>query len=110
MKRGRQFRPVAFGALDPWAVITAQTRFLLDCQAVVTLRMLRLADGDHGAAREAVRMVTEKATVLAGAQLAAAAALPRYGLAGAAAAVDRRYRRAVSQNRRRLSAGKKRRT
>jgi hypothetical protein len=50
-------------------------------------------------------MVSEKAFTFAGAQLAAAAAMPRYGLPGAALAVEKRYRRAVSRNRRRLSAG-----
>lgn len=94
-----------FGLLDPWAALIDQTRFILDCHAVVALRMLRFADGGDLAAREAVRMVTEKGATLVGAQLAAAAAMPRYGLPGAAVAVERRYRRAVSRNRRRLSQG-----
>ena len=50
-------------------------------------------------------MVTEKMTTFAGAQIAAAAALPVHGWPGAAAAAERRYRRAVSGNRRRLSGG-----
>ena len=98
-------RPRALGPLDPWAALTAQTRFILDCQAVVALRMLRIASGGHGAAGESVRMVTEKITTFAGAQFAAAAALPVHGWPGAAAAAERRYRRVVSGNRRRLSGG-----
>jgi hypothetical protein len=98
-------RPRAFGPLNPWATFSDQTRFILDCQAVVALRMLRLAGGGHIAASESVRMVTEKMTTFAGAQIAAAAALPVHGWPGAAAAAERRYRRAVSGNRRRLSGG-----
>jgi hypothetical protein len=93
------------GALDPWAALAAQLRFMLDCQAVIGLRLLRLAEGGHVGAREARRMVSEKAFTFAGAQLAAAAAMPRYGLPGAALAVEQRYRRVVSKNRRRLSGG-----
>lgn len=93
------------GVLDPWAALIDQTRFILDCHAVIALRMLRFVDGGPLAAREAVRMVAEKAATLAGAQLAAAAAMPRSGLPGAALAAERRYRRAVSRNRRRLSRG-----
>jgi hypothetical protein len=52
-----------------------------------------------------MRMVTEKLETFAGAHLAAVAAMPRHGLPGAAAAAERRYRRAVSRNRRRLSGG-----
>ena len=96
-------KPHAFGPLDPWAAFSAQTRFILDCHAVVALRMLRIAGGGEVAARESMRMVTEKMTTFAGAQFAAAAALPVHGWPGAAAAAERRYRRAVSGNRRRLS-------
>jgi hypothetical protein len=98
-------RGVGLGPLDPWAALFAQTRFLLDCNAVVAMRMVRLAGGGEIAAREAVRMVTEKLETFAGAHLAAVAAMPRHGLPGAAAAAERRYRRAVSRNRRRLSEG-----
>ena len=38
-------KPHAFGPLDPWAAFSAQTRFILDCHAVVALRMLRIAGG-----------------------------------------------------------------
>lgn len=91
--------------LDGWAALFAQTRFVMDCQAVIALRLMRLAGGGEVAAREAVRMVTEKMETFAGAQIAAVAAIPRHGLPGAAAAAELRYRRTVSQNRRRLSRG-----
>lgn len=96
-------RGFGLGPLDPWAALFAQTRFILDCHAVVALRMVRLAGGGEVAAREAVRMVTEKLETFAGANLAAVAAMPRHGLPGAAAAAERKYRRTVSRNRRRLS-------
>jgi hypothetical protein len=76
---------------------------MLDCQAVVMLRMLRLAEGGRIATRESARMVTEKLAAVVGAQIDAAAALPRGGLDGATAAMERHYRRAVARNRRRLS-------
>lgn len=98
-------RGLGLGPLDPWAALFAHTRFVLDCQAVVALRMMRLAGGGEVATREAMRMVTEKLETFAGAHLAAVAAMPRHGLPGAAAAAERRYRQAVSRNRRRLSGG-----
>jgi len=98
-------RGYGLGPLDPWAALFAQTRFLLDCNAVVALRLMRIAGGGEVGAREAVRMITEKIETFAGANLAAAAAMPLHGLPGAAAAAERRYHRAVSRNRRRLSAG-----
>jgi hypothetical protein len=64
------------------------------------LRMFRLAGGGEIAARESVRMVTEKMIAFTGAQMDAAAAT---SVAGATAAVERHYRRAVARNRRRLS-------
>jgi len=88
---------------DLIVVLDAQTRFLLDCQAVVALRMARLAGGGAPALTESVRMVSEKVATFAGAQFAAAAALPSQGWPGAAAAAEMRYRSAVSSNRRRLS-------
>jgi hypothetical protein len=77
----------------------------MDCHAVITLRMMRMAGGGEVAVREAVRMVTEKMDTFASAQMAAVAAMPRHGLQGAATAAEQRYRRTVSRNRRRLSAG-----
>jgi hypothetical protein len=98
-------RGFGLGPLDAWAAFSAQTRFVMDCQAVITLRVMRIAGGGEVGAREAVRMVTEKMETFAGAQMAAAAAIPRFGLPGAAAAAERRYRRTVSSNKRRLSGG-----
>lgn len=93
------------GSLDGWAALFAQTRFFIDCQTVIALRMVRMAGGGEGAAREAVRMVTEKMDTFASAQIAAVAAMPRHGLQGAATAAEQHYRRTVSRNRRRLSGG-----
>ncbi len=90
---------------DAWAAVLSQTRFVMDCQAVIALRMIRLAGGGEPAAREAVRMITEKMEAYTGAQQDALAAMPRHGLQGAVTAAERRYRRAVSRNRRRLSGG-----
>ena len=81
------------------------TGFLLDCQAVVALRLLRLSNGGDDAAREASRMVSEKVHAFAAAQIDAVAGFQRSGLPGASAAVVRRYRRAVAGNRRRLLSG-----
>jgi hypothetical protein len=90
---------------DAWSALFTLTRFAIDCQAVITLRMMRIAGGGEVAMREAVRMVTEKMETFASAQMAAAAAMPRHGLKGAATAAEQRYRRTVSRNRRRLSGG-----
>lgn len=88
-----------------WGMFSGEAAFLLDCQAVVGLRMARLFAGGDAAAREANRMVAEKLFAFAGAQIDAAAAFQEDGLPGAHAAVMRRYRRAVAGNRRRLSRG-----
>lgn len=93
------------GPFDVWAAFSAHTRFIMDCQAVVTLRMMRIVGGGEAGAHEAVRMITEKVEAFAGAQMAAVAAIPRHGLHGAAVAAERRYRRTVARNRRRLSGG-----
>jgi hypothetical protein len=88
---------------DLIVVLDAQTRFLLDCQVVVALRMVRLAGGGAPAVTESMRMVSEKVATFAGAQMAAAAVLSSQGWPGAAAAAEMRYRSAVSSNRRRLT-------
>jgi hypothetical protein len=90
--------------MDPWTYGFALTRFALEAQTVIALRMLRLATGGALARREAARMVGEKGSALAMAQWSAAAALaggrtPR--TAGKRAFGT--YKRAVSKNRRRLS-------
>ena len=98
-------RGLGLGPFDAWTALFAQTRFAIDCQAVITMRMMRMAGGGEVAVREAVRMVTEKMETFASAQMAAVAAMPRHGLQGAATAAEQHYRRTVSRNRRRLSGG-----
>ena len=53
-------RGLGLGPFDAWTALFAQTRFAIDCQAVITMRMMRMAGGGEVAVREAVRMVTEK--------------------------------------------------
>jgi hypothetical protein len=76
---------------------------LLDCQAVIAFRLLRLAGGGTVAAREASRMVAEKFETAFEAQTAACAAFvagqPALALDRATAA----YRRRINANRRRLT-------
>lgn len=77
---------------------------LLDSQAVIALRLARMAGGGALAMREAQRMVSEKVETAVEAQMAAGAAMaagrPELALDRATAA----YRRRVSANRRRLAA------
>ena len=72
-------------------------------QSVVALRMSKLAWGGPAASDEARRMVSEKATALVEAQLAAATAM----MAGDPLLASRRalavYRRRVKANQRRLA-------
>lgn len=75
----------------------------LDCQAVVALRLARLAGGGAVAAREASRMVQEKFEAALEAQLAAGAAIAAGKPALAFGRAATAYRRRVSANRRRLS-------
>jgi hypothetical protein len=79
-------------------------RFGAEAWMVVGLRMARLAAGGPLAAREAQRMVTEKAAAAVEAQASTSAAL----MSGASAKTLRRkatsgYRRRVKANRRRLA-------
>lgn len=92
------------GPSNPWAAFAGQAGFLLDCQAVVALRLLRLAGGGTIASSEANRMISEKVSTFVDAQMDAISAFQHSGIEGASAAVARRYQRAVSGNRRRLSA------
>jgi hypothetical protein len=90
--------------MNPWTYSLALTRFALEAQTVIALRMLRLATGGALARREAGRMVIEKGTALTTAQLAAAAALAGgHGPRKAGTRAFGTYKRAVSKNRRRLS-------
>ena len=91
----------------PWNYSLALTRFAIEAQTVIALRMLRLATGGALARREAGRMVIEKGMALTQAQLTATAALA--GGRGPRAARKRAfntYKRAVSKNRQRLSRGR----
>jgi hypothetical protein len=76
--------------------------FLLDCETVIGLRLLRIAGGGGLAVREANRMIGEKFEAAVEAQLAACAAVvsgePARALDRAAGA----YARRVRANRRRL--------
>jgi hypothetical protein len=88
----------------PWNYPLVLTRFALEAQTVIALRMLRLATGGAIARREAGRMVVEKGIALTQAQLVAAAALASgRGARKAGTRAFATYKRAVSKNRRRLS-------
>jgi hypothetical protein len=90
--------------MNPWTYSLALTRFALEAQTVIALRLARLAAGGALAQREAGRMVAEKGEALAEAQLVAAAALASgRGPGMAATRAFGTYKRAVSKNRRRLS-------
>lgn len=93
----------SYGGWTAWSDLARQAAFVIDCQYVVSLRMMKIAAGGPAAASEATRMVAEKFSTFADAQWDAAAAFPAGGLAGATAAAQRRYRRRVAANRRRLS-------
>jgi hypothetical protein len=92
------------GPSNPWAAFAGQAGFFFDCQAVVALRLLRIAGGGTIASSEANRMVSEKVSTFVDAHMDAISAFQHSGIEGASAAVARRYQKAVSGNRRRLSA------
>ncbi len=80
----------------------------VEAQQVIGLRLLRLAQGNALATREATRMVTEKIAAFSEAQVAAGLALTtgcsvHATMARAAAP----YRRRVRANRKRLSRSKR---
>ena len=90
--------------MNPWAYSLALTRFAVEAQTVIALRMLRLAAGGALGRREARRMVIEKGAALAEAQVAATAALASgRSVKTAKKRAFGKYKRAVSKNRRRLS-------
>jgi|SoimicmetaTmtHMA_FD_contig_41_8801674_length_906_multi_3_in_0_out_0_2 hypothetical protein len=79
-------------------------RFAADVQAVVALRMMRLASGGTPAATEAQRMITEKVGALGEAQTAAGLALATgQSLNVAAKRAAAPIKRSVRANRRRLT-------
>jgi hypothetical protein len=80
------------------------SRFALDTQCVIALRMMKMASGGPLAAAEAQRMVTEKVAALAVAQVAGGLALATgKSLAIATRRAMRPVRSRVRVNRRRLS-------
>jgi hypothetical protein len=90
---------------DPWITLGMRIFQLgLEAQSVMALRMLRLASGDARGQDELNRMVVEKMTALAEAQMAAAAAIMNgdkdHVVARKALTV---FRKRVRGNRRRLS-------
>jgi hypothetical protein len=90
---------------DPWITLGMRMFQLgIEAQNVMALRMLRLASGDARGQDELNRMVVEKMTALAEAQMAAAAAIldghKDYVVARKALTVFRKH---VRDNRRRLS-------
>jgi len=90
---------------NPWLALTCDAvRLGLEAQAVIALRLGRLAKGGAAGWTEAQRMTTEKITTLANAQVAAAMMM----LSGKhSAPVARKtiaiYGKRVRANRRRLS-------
>jgi hypothetical protein len=79
------------------------TRFAIEAQQVMALRLMRLAPGGVTAATEMQRMVTEKAAACIAAQAAASDALMAgRSLTAAARSAAVPYRSRVRANRRRL--------
>jgi hypothetical protein len=90
---------------DPWITLGMRVFQLgLEAQSVMALRMMRLASGDARGQDELNRMVVEKMTALAEAQMAAATAIMNghkdHVVARKALTV---FRKRVRDNRRRLS-------
>jgi hypothetical protein len=90
---------------DPWITLGMRVFQLgLEAQSVMALRMMRLASGDARGQDELNRMVVEKMTALAEAQMAAAMAIMNghkdHVVARKALSVFRKH---VRDNRRRLS-------
>jgi hypothetical protein len=92
---------------NSWFELAADSwRLGIQAQAVMTMRLAKLASGDAAAVAEAQRMVTEKVLAAAEAQANAAAAI----LSGRGHLAPKQtlalYRRKVGANRRRLSRRK----
>ena len=90
---------------NPWLAFTLKSIELgIDAQAVIALRLMRLAAGGARGQAEAQRMVTEKVSTAAEAQVAAAAAITTgrktHVAAGKALGA---VRKRVRANKRRLS-------
>jgi hypothetical protein len=96
-----------FKVLTMWRNWNRSLLFAIEAQQVMALRMLRMAPGNAAAAREAHRMVSEKAFAMVDAQLAAAGRLAAgASLAAAMASAAVPYRRRVRANHRRLTRGR----
>jgi hypothetical protein len=86
-----------------WRNWVDATRFAIEAQQVIALRLLRLAPGGVVAAKEAQRMVTEKAAACIASQAAASGALlSGRSLTAATRRAAAPYRSRVRANRRRL--------
>jgi hypothetical protein len=90
---------------NPWITLSMRMFQLgIEAQSVMALRMMRLASGDARGQDELNRMVVEKVTALAEAQMAAATAIMNghkdHVVARKALSV---FRKRVRDNRRRLS-------
>ena len=92
------------GLYSSWMrLMTDSYRLGLETQAVVGLRLAKLAAGDLAATREANRMISEKMVAAAELQMKAASAMLT-GRAGTMPATTvAHYRRKVRANRRRLT-------
>jgi hypothetical protein len=89
--------------LKLWHAYVRLAQIGWDANAVVAMRMMRLASGGALAQREVQRMVAEKGIAIAEAQAAAAAKMIMgAGIVGAAKSASNVYRRKVRANRRRL--------
>ena len=77
--------------------------FLLDCETVIGLRLLRIAGGGGLAVRETSRMIGEKFETACEAQFAACAAIAAGEPARAFDRAASAYQRWVKANRRRLT-------
>lgn len=90
--------------LNLWRNWINAGRFTLDTQAVIALRLMKIASGGPLAAAEAQRMISEKVTALAVAQVTGGMALARgKSLEVATQHAMNSVRRRVRANRRRLS-------
>jgi hypothetical protein len=90
---------------NPWITLSLRAfQVGLEAQSVIALRMMRLASGDIRGQAELNRMVVEKITALAEAQVAATTAMmdghKDHVIVGKALTV---FRRRVRDNKRRLS-------
>ena len=97
-----QWRPIMF---QYWQEYFRLLQIAWDANAVVAMRMMRLASGGALAQREMQRMVAEKGLAMTEAQFSAATRIMMgAGIAGATKSASDVYRRKVRANRRRLGS------